>query len=93
MSVGNQHPVPLQPERLNQTDRLILDYLSEEGRATPAILEEIVAERGRGDTVSRSYINQRLVRLAEHEHVENVRGKGVYEFVSDPREGVNTKSS
>lgn len=75
----------LNPDRLNRTDEIILDYLGDEGRATPAILEEVVDEKGDGESVSRSYINQRLVRLHEHNHIENVRDKGVYELVDDPR--------
>lgn len=85
MSRPHTERVALDTERLNQTDRILLDYLGDEGRATPAILEEVVAERGRGKTVSRSYINQRLVRLREHGHINNVREKGVYELVNDPR--------
>lgn len=84
MPRANCRVMPLESDRLNQVDHIILDYLRDEGQATPAILEEVISER-RDESVSRSYINQRLVRLHEHGHIENVRDKGVYELVEDPR--------
>ncbi|MFC7071726.1 hypothetical protein ACFQJ7_09775 [Halovenus rubra] len=85
MGGKNVPSMVLDETKLNEKDKIILDYLTTEGRATPAILEEVIAEQTEGGGVSRSYINQRLVRLAEHHHIKNIRGKGVYEFVSDPR--------
>jgi repressor of nif and glnA expression len=64
---------------LNETDSLILDYLSEVGRATPALLKEVLLDEN-GKDFSSQYINQRLVRLEEHGHVRNVRDTGVYEL-------------
>lgn len=62
---------------LNNTDRRVIELLTE-GRNVPAnIAEEI--------DVTRQYIQQRLKRLSEHGYVDNI-GRGVYELVEDPRE-------
>ena len=61
---------------LNETDDRILTKL-QEGRNVPAnIAEEL--------DLSRQYVQQRLRRLEEHEHVRNI-GRGVYELIDDPR--------
>ena len=83
MSTVNRR-VALEPRRLNDIDEAILAILSE-GRATPALVRTLIEEQ-QGDVPSRSYIGQRMVRLAEHGHLANVRDSGVYELVSDPRE-------
>lgn len=38
------------------------------------------------EEVSRQYVNQRLKRLSEHGHVENLLETGVYDLTNDPRE-------
>lgn len=75
----------LSPDQLNDVDAAVLDLL-EEGRATPGLAQKLLDERGVTD-VSRQYVNQRLRRLEEHGHVENLLDSGVYELVTDPREG------
>ena len=66
----------LQPDDLNSTDKEILSEL-DDGRVTPAL----VASRR---DVDRSYISQRLIRLAEHGHVDELV-RGLYELADDPR--------
>lgn len=75
----------LVPKNLNTWDGLILDYLRDEGLATPTLLVSEFDEREDTDEVSRQWINARLRRLAEHGHVRNLHDTGVYEFVDDPR--------
>lgn len=74
--------VALSGSDLNQTDERILEVL-EQGRATPELVR-IKLEKS-GKEVSRQYINRRLRRLCEHDHVKNVESTGVYELVDDPR--------
>lgn len=72
----------LNTESLNDLDRHILDIL-EEGRATPTLIKKILNDQGKDYT--RQYISQRLKRLAEHNHIVNIRNTGVYELTDDPR--------
>ena len=67
----------LGPEDLNDTDEQILRELSD-GRVTP----QLVADR---QELNRSYVSQRLIRLKEHGHVEELT-RGMYELVDDPRD-------
>lgn len=80
MADANQADV-IPEERLNDVDRQLLALLRE-GRITPTLAMKLELP-----DKSRQYINQRLVRLAEHGHVENLEGTGVYELVDDPMEG------
>lgn len=73
----------LTEEELNGLDEKILDVLTD-GRATPTLVKMILEERG--TEVSRQYINQRMKRLSEHDHIENLFDTGVYELVIDPRQ-------
>lgn len=66
--------------RLNETDEKVISKL-EEGRNVPANIAE---ELG----LSRQYVQQRLQRLEEHGHVQNI-GRGVYEMIDDPRDCPN----
>lgn len=83
MSNSNRPAVTLSPGQLNDLDQTLLD-LSHEGRITPTLARKQLAERGLAD-VSRQYVNRRLKRLAEHEHIENLLDTGVYELTDDPR--------
>lgn len=67
----------LEPRQLNDADEKILDELHR-GRASPGFLAERTG-------VEQTYINQRLRRLDEHGHVENL-SRGLWELVDDPRE-------
>ncbi|MFW6382428.1 MAG: hypothetical protein ACOCZD_00125 [Haloferacaceae archaeon] len=67
---------------LNDLDKKILDVLSD-GRATPTLVKRLL-ERDSTD-VSRQYINRRMKRLSEHDHIENLLDTGVYEMLEDPR--------
>lgn len=71
-----KHPV-LEPRQLNDADEKILDELRH-GRASPSYLADQTG-------VEQTYINQRLRRLDEHGHVENL-ARGLWELVEDPRE-------
>ncbi|XGI82756.1 winged helix-turn-helix domain-containing protein [Halorutilales archaeon Cl-col2-1] len=62
---------------LNQTDRRILDMLSE-GRCTPNYIADEL-------DLSRQHITNRLRRLEEHGLIEKVH-RGLYELVDDPRQ-------
>ncbi|WP_089384255.1 hypothetical protein [Halorubrum vacuolatum] len=72
----------LTEDELNELDEKILNVLTD-GRATPTLIKKILEDRG--TEVSRQYINQRMKRLSEHDHIENVFDTGVYELVTDPR--------
>ncbi|OIB59401.1 hypothetical protein BBD46_01515 [Natrialba sp. SSL1] len=67
---------------LRDVDEQLLEYL-EEGRVTPRYARERLEEDL--DEYSRGYVQQRLARLEEHQHVENLLGLGLYELVDDPR--------
>jgi DNA-binding Lrp family transcriptional regulator len=65
------------PIQLSDTDKAILDVL-EEGRNAPSNIADRL-------DFTRQYIQQRLRRLEEHGHIQNI-GSGVYELVDDPRD-------
>ena len=69
----------LVPRQLNDADEQILDEL-QHGRASPSYLSELTG-------LEQTYINQRLRRLDEHGHVENL-ARGLWELTDDPREEV-----
>jgi hypothetical protein len=81
MATRNTTAVALDPGDLNDLDGTILDYLREEGRASPTLFR-----RGEGVDTSRQWVSSRFVRLAEHDHIRELHDTGIYEFVSDPRE-------
>lgn len=83
MAQSNNPAVTLSPDQLNELDRSLLDLLGE-GRVTPTLARKQLADRDITD-VSRQYVNRRLKRLHEHEHIENLLDTGVYELVDDPR--------
>lgn len=74
----------LGPEDLNEMDRQLLTHLSA-GRVTPAYARKRLADDGVGD-YSRGYVQQRLARLEEHDHLSNLYDCGLYELVDDPRD-------
>jgi len=78
----NRDTMPLEEDELNDLDDRILDALAN-GRATPTLLKKIFEKDG--TDVSRQYINQRMKRLSEHDHIDNLFDTGVYELISDPR--------
>lgn len=82
------HEMGLSSADLNDLDNEILDCLHE-GRATPTLIKRLLERNGTREEVSRQYVNQRLKRLSEHEHVENLLNTGVYELTDDPRENKN----
>jgi hypothetical protein len=75
----------LKPGDLNGMDRQLLSYL-QSGRVTPAYARARLSKDNVGD-YSRGYVQQRLKRLEEHSHADNLFGTGLYELVDDPREG------
>lgn len=68
--------VVLDADQLNDADRSILDEL-QHGRASPSYLADQTG-------IEQTYINQRLRRLDEHGHVENL-ARGLWELTDDPR--------
>lgn len=90
--MGNAVGVALSAEDLDELDRAILDYLKEGrdecgpwGMATPIVARTALEHRG-VDVPVRQTVNNRMTRLALAGHLENRFDKGVYVFVSDPRE-------
>lgn len=77
----------LTEDDLRDVDVHIVNYLAE-GRVTPAYARVRLREEDVGD-YSRGYVQQRLARLEEHEHVQNLYDIGLYELVEDPREGTD----
>lgn len=73
----------LSADDLREVDREILSDL-EKGRVTPAYARKRLESAG--EEYSRGYVQQRLARLEEHNHVENLLETGLYELVEDPRE-------
>lgn len=69
---------------LNEMDGHLLDYLSE-GRVTPAYARARLEDDDVGE-YSRGYVQQRLKRLEEHSHADNLYETGLYELINDPRE-------
>ena len=77
---------------LDDLDKAILDTLQEGrdtpdepwGIATPSLIHDILKDQGHD--VVRQTINNRMKRLELAGHLDNVRGKGVYKFQSDPRD-------
>lgn len=83
VSAATNHSDVLQEDELRDVDRLLLDFL-QEGRVTPAYArQQLTSEHDQ--EYSRGYVQQRLARLEEHDHVTNLGG-GLYELVEDPRE-------
>ena len=82
MAARNQSSVTLTPEDLNELDKLILVYLSNERRSSPSLFM-----RENDIDKSRQWVSSRFVRLSEHGHIRELHNTGVYEFVDDPRSG------
>lgn len=74
----------LTDDELRSVDQTILSYLVE-GRVTPIYCKKRLEEDGHD--YSRGYVHERLARLVEHDHVENLMKSGLYELVEDPRSG------
>lgn len=74
----------LDPSDLREIDQTILTYLRD-GRVTPAYAR-VRINNEQGEDYSRGYVQQRLARLEEHSHVENLLDTGLYELVDDPAE-------
>lgn len=74
----------LDPEDLRDVDEALVGYLRE-GRVTPAYARQRLINDDFQE-YSRGYVQQRLARLEEHSHAENLFGVGLYELRSDPRE-------
>jgi len=74
----------LTPEDLREVDELLLDFLRE-GRVTPVYARERLVDDGHRESITEQYCGQRLQRLVEHEHVQNLYETGLYELLEDPR--------
>lgn len=77
--MGTNTHVMLDAQQLNETDKMILDTLGDDGgRMRPVHIADAV---GKG----RSYVSQRLKRLTEHGHIAQPY-EGLYVIDNDPRE-------
>lgn len=85
MASSNRQAVTLEDDDLNDWDRHILDYLHD-GRATPGLVRKMLIRDGVTDSITRQYINGRMTRLEEHDHLTNILDSGVYELANDPRD-------
>ena len=72
----------LSPEQLRDVDEKLLRYLSERA-VTPHYCRLRLQQDGFDYT--RGYVQERLARLVEHDHAENLLGAGLYELRDDPR--------
>lgn len=79
MAASNQPNMALSSDQLNELDEEIIDYLRDEGRASPTLFL-----RAKDIDTSRQWISSRFVRLAEHGHIQELYDTGIYEFVTDP---------
>ena len=84
VSATTDNPGMLDPTDLREVDSYLLEYLSD-GRVTPQYARKRLIEDL--EEYSRGYVQQRLKRLEEHSHVQNLLDTGLYELVDDPREG------
>jgi hypothetical protein len=84
MAASNQ-PSVLSDDDLNDWDHHILTQLQTHGNLTPGAVRKLLEESDTDPPV-RQYINDRMRRLAEHNHLENIVNSGVYKLVDDPRE-------
>lgn len=75
----------LDEDDLREIDEVILDYL-QEGRVTPAYCRDRILDDDVRDEITSTYCGQRLGRLEEHGHVNNLYDTGLYQLISDPRE-------
>lgn len=82
------NPSVLDDEGLREIDRVLLNFL-QEGRVTPVYARERIIEEGVRESITEQYCQQRLKRLVEHEHAENLYNVGLYQLRTDPREGAN----
>lgn len=73
----------LESNQLREIDRAILKYLREGRVRTSYVRKRIIAEQER-ESITSQYIGQRLQRFAEHDHVEDLFGSGLYELINDP---------
>lgn len=85
MSAADQ-PGVLDAEDLREIDEILLNYL-QEGRVTPVYCQKRILDEEKRDSISRGYVQERLARFVEHNHVQNLFDTGLYEVVNDPREG------
>lgn len=84
VSQSTDSPGMLNADDLRKIDEKVVEYLAD-GRVTPAyvrarLLDDI------GEEYSRGYVQQRLARLEEHNHVANLYETGLYELTNDPRD-------
>lgn len=73
----------LSADDLREIDEVLISYLRE-GRVTPVYCQRRILADGKRESISRGYVQERLARLVEHSHVENLQDTGLYELVADP---------
>ncbi|HET7325462.1 MAG TPA: hypothetical protein VFJ06_14135 [Halococcus sp.] len=85
MQAEQRKRMALSDSDLRDIDRVLLDYLAE-GRVTPVYARERIVDESHRDDVTSAYLGQRLKRLVEHGHADNLYDVGLYQIVTDPRE-------
>jgi hypothetical protein len=83
MEVEQANRMTLSEDQLRDVDDDLLDFLHE-GRVTPVYARERMGDEGTREVTS-AYLQQRLKRLAEHNHAHNLYETGLYELIDDPR--------
>lgn len=81
-------PGMLDDGQLRDVDRTLLSFMDEHP-VTPVYCKKRLAEMGQ--EYSRGYIQERLARLVEHNHAENLLDTGMYALTDDPRENNGNK--
>lgn len=83
MAQSSRDAMALPPEKLNELDEWILEFLSDHEWATVNLMLAFYNEE---DEVSRQWLATRVSRLTEHEHLEKVKDTSTYRLVDDPRD-------
>lgn len=72
----------LSDKDLREIDQILLQYL-QEGRVTPVYARERIIDEGKREKITNTYLSQRLQRLEEHGHIQNLYNTGLYEINTD----------
>lgn len=72
--------------KLDELNCAILEYLDNDGRATPVVVHAHLESLENIEVPTRQTVNDRLSRMALAGYLKNVHSKGLYEIVDDPRE-------
>ena len=79
---ADQYSMTLSEKDLREIDQILLEYLRE-GRVTPVYARERILDEKKRDKITSTYLSQRLQRLEEHNHVQNLYNTGLYKISKD----------